>query len=251
MKSMFQLPGLFSSADWSETGTPRGGSLPREFEAAFGMMANPASGMLAMSAFGFGLASHALGVWAGALAGSAQASQRLFLPLEPRPAAAPADAPAATASRAQTASAEPIAFARKPRPALKAVPPVQPAPAPVAAETVTPVSQPEPMPKASAKPVEAPAVAAGEVPAAAPALRKPAPLARPQAPDDLKAISGIGPKLEKVLNDLGVWTYAQIAEWSAEEIGWVDDYLGFRGRIGRDGWIGQAAGLAGRDRPAE
>src|SRR5690606_24951148 len=52
---------------------------------------------------------------------------------------------------------------------------------------------------------------------------RPAPQAKPASPDDLKAISGIGPKLEKVLNDLGVWTYAQIASWTPAEIGWVDD----------------------------
>ena len=53
------------------------------------------------------------------------------------------------------------------------------------------------------------------------------------------------PKLEKVLNGLGVWTYAQIAAWTREEIAWVDDYLSFRGRIGRDDWIGQAVKLSG------
>ena len=47
-----------------------------------------------------------------------------------------------------------------------------------------------------------------------------------------------------MLNELGVWTYAQIAAWSGEEVAWVDDYLSFTGRIGRDDWIGQAATLA-------
>ena len=75
-------------------------------------------------------------------------------------------------------------------------------------------------------------------------FHKPRALDRPATPDDLKAISGIGPKLEKVLNDLGVWTYAQIAGWGAEEIAWVDDYLSFSGRIGRDKWIEQAGKLA-------
>ena len=61
-----------------------------------------------------------------------------------------------------------------------------------------------------------------------------------------RQISGIGPKLEKVLNGLGVWTFAQIAGWSREEIAWVDDYLSFKGRIGRDDWIGQAVKLSGK-----
>ena len=44
-------------------------------------------------------------------------------------------------------------------------------------------------------------------------FRKPRRWRSPRQPDDLKTISGIGPKLEKVLNGLGVWTYAQIADW--------------------------------------
>lgn len=73
--------------------------------------------------------------------------------------------------------------------------------------------------------------------------RRPQGLDKPAVPDDLKAISGIGPKLETVLNGYGVWTYAQIAEWTDAEIGWMDDTLGFRGRIRRDDWVGQAAAL--------
>lgn len=80
-------------------------------------------------------------------------------------------------------------------------------------------------------------------PAAAGKAKMPAGIARPQAPDDLKAISGIGPKLEKALNDLGVWSYGQIAALSEAEIAWLDDRMGFSGRIGRDDWIGQARAL--------
>ncbi|TIP84028.1 MAG: NADH-ubiquinone dehydrogenase, partial [Mesorhizobium sp.] len=35
-----------------------------------------------------------------------------------------------------------------------------------------------------------------------------------------------------------------IAAWTPEEIAWVDDYLSFKGRVGRDNWLGQAAVLA-------
>ena len=38
-------------------------------------------------------------------------------------------------------------------------------------------------------------------------FRQPKAMDRPAKPADLKAISGIGPKLEKVLNGLGIWTY--------------------------------------------
>ena len=70
---------------------------------------------------------------------------------------------------------------------------------------------------------------------------------KPAQPDDLKQISGVGPKLEQVLNDLGIWTFDQIADLTAAEIAWVDDYLQFSGRIIRDNWLAQASKLAGTD----
>ena len=57
-------------------------------------------------------------------------------------------------------------------------------------------------------------------------------------------ISGVGPKLEVVLNELGFWHFDQIAKWSAAEIAWVDSRLKFKGRIERDGWIAQAKAFA-------
>ena len=62
--------------------------------------------------------------------------------------------------------------------------------------------------------------------------------------DDLKLISGVGPKLEGVLNELGFWHFDQIAKWTKTEIEWVDDRLKFKGRIQRDKWIAQAKKLA-------
>lgn len=65
--------------------------------------------------------------------------------------------------------------------------------------------------------------------------------------DDLKLISGVGPKLEETLNGLGVFHFDQIAAWSPATVDWVDDYLSFKGRIGREDWIGQAKVLAAGD----
>ncbi len=62
--------------------------------------------------------------------------------------------------------------------------------------------------------------------------------------DDLKRISGIGPKIEGLLNGRGIFHYDQIAGWSAAEIAWVDNDLSFKGRIEREDWIGQARVLA-------
>ena len=59
--------------------------------------------------------------------------------------------------------------------------------------------------------------------------------------DDLKRISGVGPKLEGTLNNVGVYHFWQIAEWTPEDVAMMDDLLSFKGRIDRDDWISQAA----------
>ncbi|QDY68943.1 50S ribosomal protein L21 [Qingshengfaniella alkalisoli] len=68
--------------------------------------------------------------------------------------------------------------------------------------------------------------------------------AREGGADDLKKISGVGPKLEGLLNENGVYHYDQIAAWNAEEIAFMDEQLSFKGRIERDGWTDQASKLA-------
>ena len=67
---------------------------------------------------------------------------------------------------------------------------------------------------------------------------------RKSGADDLKQISGVGPKLEGVLNELGFWHFDQIAAWSPDDVAWVDSRLKFKGRIARDNWMAQAATLA-------
>lgn len=62
--------------------------------------------------------------------------------------------------------------------------------------------------------------------------------------DDLKKISGVGPKLEGVLHENGVYHFDQIASWGSDEIAYMDDKLSFKGRIERDGWIDQATKFA-------
>ncbi|MEP0520976.1 MAG: 50S ribosomal protein L21 [Hyphomicrobiales bacterium] len=63
-------------------------------------------------------------------------------------------------------------------------------------------------------------------------------------PDDLKKISGVGPVLEKKLHGLGITKYAQVAAFTEDDVSRVDDALSFKGRIGREDWIGQAKKLA-------
>jgi NADH-quinone oxidoreductase subunit E len=67
---------------------------------------------------------------------------------------------------------------------------------------------------------------------------------RGEGPDDLKMISGVGPKIEGILHGLGIYHFDQIAQWSAREVAWVDKYLKFSGRIVRDDWVAQADALA-------
>jgi len=62
--------------------------------------------------------------------------------------------------------------------------------------------------------------------------------------DDLKKIKGVGPAIEKTLNDLGIFLFNQLAEISEHEIDRVAQRLkGFRSRIYREDWIGQARDL--------
>lgn len=95
--------------------------------------------------------------------------------------------------------------------------------------------------------VAAPAAKTAEAAPAKPSLddkNRPAGIAKPAAVDDLKLISGVGPKIEGTLHELGIFTFAQVASWKKAEREWVDGYLSFHGRIERDDWVKQAKALA-------
>jgi len=62
--------------------------------------------------------------------------------------------------------------------------------------------------------------------------------------DDLKKISGVGPKFAEALNGIGIFNFAQIAKMTDAEYSIVDDLVpGFPGRGQRDDWAGQAKQL--------
>ena len=66
-------------------------------------------------------------------------------------------------------------------------------------------------------------------------------LTGPHTPDDLKLIVGIGPVLERMLFQLGISTYGQIARMNDRDIDELDGRLPeFPGRIRRDEWVKQA-----------
>jgi len=107
-------------------------------------------------------------------------------------------------------------------------------PAAVAPAAVAPATAPM-APKASA-----------EIAAPAGKMERPKGIssARGGKADKLQRISGVGPKNEKVLHNLGFFHFDQIAAWTPEEIEWVDDHLKFNGRIKREEWTRQCKLLA-------
>jgi len=186
-------------------------------------------------------------------------------PAQPAPAAAAkapvAEAPAADAPVAANvpapAEAEPVpeadpeaerqarALRRKARrQRLAAEKAMADASAPAAAATEAPA---KPKPTKAEREARAARRAARQAPAALRADGEPELLAAPRdgKADDLKAIKGVGPKFEKLLNAQGVWHYDQIASWVPKDIAAIDARLeGFSGRIERDGWVAQAGTLA-------
>lgn len=64
--------------------------------------------------------------------------------------------------------------------------------------------------------------------------------------DDLKLINGIGPVIEKKLNELGICTFQQLSRLNADDIEKINEALAiFPGRIERDNWQGQATAMLG------
>ena len=61
--------------------------------------------------------------------------------------------------------------------------------------------------------------------------------------DDLTKLSGVGPELEKKLNEAGLFHYWQVAAMSDADVAAVDSELKLNGRIARDGWVATAKAL--------
>ncbi|REE80723.1 quinol:cytochrome c oxidoreductase quinone-binding subunit 1 [Lutibacter oceani] len=65
-----------------------------------------------------------------------------------------------------------------------------------------------------------------------------------QNADDLKLISGVGPKLEETLNNIGIYSFDQVSKMTEKEYDLLDSLLdSFKGRAKRDDWAGQAKNL--------
>lgn len=187
------------------------------------LMANPAAAMAATAAIGFGLAGHMAGAMLGLMQGAAGQAKAVL----------DEAADLAATAKATKAKTEPV----RAKPVLRVVP-KEPA-----AKVETPAAEPKAKvardKTATPKTVEAKPV------------RK-APGKKTAKADDLKMISGIGPKLEQVLNGMGFTRYADIAALADADVARIEAELGAGGRIARDGWVEQARALAkgrGKTRP--
>jgi len=62
-----------------------------------------------------------------------------------------------------------------------------------------------------------------------------------QQPDDLKKVKGIGPVMEKTLNQIGIYSFDQVSKMTKNEYDLLDSITdSFPGRAQRDDWAGQA-----------
>jgi NADH-quinone oxidoreductase subunit E len=189
---------------------PTGAVPSARFAVPANLLGHQMAGFAAFSALTFGMASQAFGLWAGAVAGAAEAQRRLMEGVAER--VGQVDEATVTAVRARQSHLE------------------------LVSSQELPVAKPQrasPRAQKRSDPIAIRAEMAETAPASA------------GGADDLKAISGIGPKLEKVLNGLGIMTYVQVADLTASQIERLDADLGIAGRIERDGWIEQARRLGG------
>ncbi|MDQ0454018.1 5' DNA nuclease [Rhizobium paknamense] len=175
------------------------------------LMAHPVAAATAATVIGLGFASQ----MAGAMMGSWQnAMQAMLRGQEPELVAEKEDLPVEREEPVVVAPIEPIADVK-------------------AAMPEKPVKKAAPAPRAKAPKVD--------VKPKAPVSRR----AKPAAREDLKAIAGIGPKVEEMLRKAGVTRLSDIARWSVDDAKRIDAELGLDGRVLRDDWVGQAKQITG------
>jgi NADH-quinone oxidoreductase subunit E len=194
-----------TGADWAAL-------MPKQMIPAANLMSHPIGAAAAVSALGFGIASHMLGLWAGTMASAFDMNSSFKRETKDISAGALPHSPDVDALKS--------IIREKVGTGAESI-----------ASTATPAAARSKLPT--------------DVEATTPYQR----LEAAVAVDDLKQISGIGPKLEKVLNGLGILTYAHIAAWTSADLARIDDQLKLNGRISRDDWVGQARMLcpAGRE----
>ena len=205
--------------------------LSRLAEASSKLFAEQTAAMAVMTAYGMTVAAQMTGMMLGAFRGPASAEG----------VEEPASAERVTVPAQQTAPAKVVPLRPE---TLKAS---ETKPAPVAEVAAKPARRAAKSVKAKTAPVRTKA-APFKMPEAKPARRARATSAKPASTtggDDLKKISGIGPRLEQELNARRITRYADIAALSKAAVKKLDDELGLDGRIAKDDWAGQAKALSG------
>lgn len=181
------------------------------------LFAEQAAAMTVFTAYGMSVAAQMTGMMLGALRGPAEAPDTKETEAKPQAEA-----------RANVVHLRPVETA-KPQAAVKA--PV--AKAPVAKVLVRKTATVKPVASKAETRAAAPKVVAAKTQAAR------------TSGDDLKKIPGVGPRLEKVLNDRGIVRYGDLAGLSKAALKKLDGELGLEGRVIRDDWAGQAKTLSG------
>ena len=144
-------------------------------------------------------------------------------------------------------------------PVAKIVKAAEPAPPPVAEEkpeppqavmAAAPVAEPEaPVAEEVEEEIEEVAEVAAIVDDIADEWEEETPVAAaPAKKDDLKKVEGIGPKIESLLNDAGIYTFAQLSETDPDKIREILDAAGPRYRIHDPATWPKQAGLAAEGR---
>ena len=63
---------------------------------------------------------------------------------------------------------------------------------------------------------------------------------KPIGKDNLRKIKGINSKIECDLNNLGIYHFEQISNWSAKNCDWIEEFLHFPGVAKSNQWVDQA-----------
>jgi predicted flap endonuclease-1-like 5' DNA nuclease len=109
-----------------------------------------------------------------------------------------------------------------------------------AAKSVAPEGVADAEPEAAAlEPIEKPA-------APAETFGRPVGIDAPRhgVKDNLTNIIGVLPIIETALNNIGVYHFDQIAEFSDDNVAWLEGHLAIAGRVTREHWREQARELA-------
>lgn len=192
-----------------------------------------------------------------------------------KPKVAPIEAAAPVAAKPEAPAAAPPTAAKPITTSIPLPPASEPPPPPAPARHSSPlaaiVASPPPEKKENEDSEKRDASPAGLVPAdTIPTLTtdlppSPAPVAvaqpvldsrlgliyktKPEKIDDLTALKGIAQVLEQRLHEFGVYTYAQIASWSEDQIKEFSARLAFKDRIQRERWVEQAQQLLAKKAP--